>query len=97
MKKLSDNELIIMTYIWDLTEAGKPVHSFADLMGHFKGKWTKQNLHATLMNIQTKGILLVEGDHVRKEYQALISRKEYICALADEVLPGSGERVREVL
>ena len=94
MVKLSNAELMIMTYLWDSEEDGK---EFADILDHFRTTWTKQTLNTFLKRIDQKGLIRPQGDRGRRRYYIAVSREDYITAIVDEILPGAGERIRLVL
>ena len=97
IKKLSESELIIMKYIWDEQELGNCGKSSSEIQANTLTTLAKQTIHTMLVRITDKGILRSEGTRNQTIYFPAMTRREYIARIADEVLPGAGDKVLSVL
>lgn len=86
---LSDTELYILEYLWDINEP----QTFAQLMNYFttieKKDWKKQTLNTFLLHLTQKGYLTLSSTGTRRLYAPSITKEEYQQTYAREIVKTS--------
>lgn len=89
LKALSDTELYILEYLWDINEP----QTFAQLMNYFttieKKDWKKQTLNTFLLHLTQKGYLTLSSTGTRRLYAPSITKEEYQQTYAREIVKTS--------
>lgn len=86
---LSDTELYIMEYLWNLSEP----QTFSQLLHHFTvvdhKDWKKQTLNTFLLRLTKKGYITTSAPSFRRLYAPAITKEAYRHQYARQIVDNS--------